>query len=394
MKVIVLTPFYRPGVGGSGQLIDDISQALAQRGDDVAVLTYSFDIDAEADFDTRQPFPIHRIAAWHWRRSGSAQSAVALLRLCFTFRPDVIVCGAAFPTALIAMVARFTFGTPYVVYTHGEDVSFRSSQRIAPRLSGMALARAAAVIANSSFSAQQSKSLMRRPRPVDVVHPWIDVSAFAPADDDHVDTVRRRHGLGGQRLILTVARMELRKGHDRVVQALPEIAASFPDVRYMIIGKGDAGRIMGIAAEVGVADRMLILDYVSPDDLPAYYRLAEVYTMVPRCDPDTGFVEGFGMVFVEAAAAGRPTVASSEGGCRDAVVDGETGLLVDPDDAHAVAEAVICLLGDPDRAAQMGARGFDRAKQFSSDRQLARIAERITSAVANRRQWRDRLRRF
>jgi phosphatidylinositol alpha-1,6-mannosyltransferase len=393
VKVVVLTPFYRPGVGGSGQLIDDIAQELFRRGDDVAVLTYSFDVDAEAEFDPQQPFPIHRVAARQWRNAGSVQSVFALLKLCLRYRPDVVVCGAAFPTALIAVVSRVVFSTPFIVYTHGEDVSFRPTQRIAPRLCGWALSLSKSVIANSSFSAEQARQLMRRCRkPVSVVHPWIDAEAFAPVDQSKVDELRVRHGLQARKVLLTVARMELRKGHDRIVQALPEIAEQIPEVTYLIIGKGDPGRIMEIAADLGVQDRVQILDYVSTEDLPAYYRLCDVYVMVPRRDPNTGFVEGFGMVYVEAAAAGRPTIAGSQGGCRDAVVDGETGLVVDPDDSHAVARAVVSLLSDPERAAQMGLRGMNRARMFSRECQLGRLGRLITAAMTSRRR-RARLRR-
>ncbi len=149
--------------------------------------------------------------------------------------------------------------------------------------------------------------------------------------------LRRLHGLEGKPVILTVGRLaagEQYKGHDRVIRALPQVAASCPAVVYLIVGDGDdRPRLAGLAQAEGVQERVVFAGQVDETDLPDYFRLADVFAM-----PSVG--EGFGIVFLEAAAAGAPVIAGNRDGSVDALADGAVGALIDPRDASALAAAL------------------------------------------------------
>jgi phosphatidylinositol alpha-1,6-mannosyltransferase len=170
---------------------------------------------------------------------------------------------------------------------------------------------------------------------------------------------RERHGLGDDPVLFTLARLVPRKGIDTVLDALPAIAQAVPGVRYVIAGDGpDRPRLQALAARRGLAERVRFVGRVGEEELAPAHSAADVFVMPARSDPPD--VEGFGLVFLEAGACGTPVVGARAGGVPDAIVDGETGLLVPPDDATALARACIGLLRDPDAAARMGERARAR----------------------------------
>lgn len=170
---------------------------------------------------------------------------------------------------------------------------------------------------------------------------------------------RRARGLGDARLIVSLGRLVPNKGFDRVIEAMPSILARSPDTVYVIGGTGpDGARLRELAEALGVAEQVEFIGRVPDEELNAFYSAAEVFATISREAPPA--IEGFGIVFLEAAACETPAVAGRSGGIPDAVLDGETGLLVDPDRAQDVAGAILALLEDPARARAMGQRGRRR----------------------------------
>jgi phosphatidylinositol alpha-1,6-mannosyltransferase len=190
-----------------------------------------------------------------------------------------------------------------------------------------------------------------------VVHMGTDPTQFRPGVETATLRTRAEFPDGGTRWLVTVARLEQLKGIDTVIQALPAILQRAPDVGYVIAGRGpDRERLERLAQELGVADRVRFLGLVGDQDLPAVYNLGSVYLgmsrRVGRMD-----VEGFGISLVEASACGLPVVAGNSGGIPDAVRDGETGILVPPEDPAALADAVCRLLTNRELATQLGQNG-------------------------------------
>jgi phosphatidylinositol alpha-1,6-mannosyltransferase len=233
------------------------------------------------------------------------------------------------------------------------------------------------VIANSSYTRDQLVELGVPPSKIALLYPGVDVERFRPGQP-HGDLDAAIGLAPGQRLIVSVGRLSRRKGFDQVIRALPILVRRGLDIRYVVIGIGeDWDYLHTLAQDMNVSDRVHFLGHVSPEDLPRWYNAADVVTMPNR--EIAGDTEGFGMVFLEAAACGKPTVAGMAGGTGSAVIDGVTGLRVDGASTEAVAYALSRLIEDPALAAELGANGHRRAL---SDFSWESVAERTVGLHA------------
>jgi phosphatidyl-myo-inositol dimannoside synthase len=199
----------------------------------------------------------------------------------------------------------------------------------------------------------------------------VDLKRFHPGHE--TADLRRAIGLHGhQKLILSVGRLSRRKGFDQVIAALPALIDSGIDVHYALVGIGEDREYLGHhAVTTQVAERVHFLGHVEPADLPRWYEAADVFAMPNRSvNSDT---EGFGMVFIEAAACGTPSIAGRAGGTGSAVLDGRTGLRVDGEDLAAVVHALRRMLGDEPLNRRLGEAAAARARsEFSWDQVAAK----------------------
>jgi phosphatidylinositol alpha-1,6-mannosyltransferase len=187
--------------------------------------------------------------------------------------------------------------------------------------------------------------------------PGVDAEAFAPTAD--AAQLRRRYDLTGRPVIVCVSRLVPRKGQDTLIAALPAVSAALGrPATLLLVGDGPYRRQLEQAAQrLGVAAQVRFTGPVPAGELAAHYQAGDVFAMPCRTRRAGLDVEGLGIVFLEASASGLPVVAGSSGGAPEAVRDGETGFIVDGRDVAAVADRLIVLLAEPDRAAAMGAAG-------------------------------------
>src|SRR5439155_852526 len=188
-------------------------------------------------------------------------------------------------------------------------------------------------------------------RDVRVVPLGTTPSHFHPGTDPR--PVRAKYGLDGGPWLLTVSRLDTHKGIDTVIRALPAVRAAFPTTRYAVAGVGARGpEFERLAAQLGLEDAVTFLGFVADAELPAPYNAASLYVGASR--RYDLLAEGFGIALVEASASGLAVVGGDSAGVADAVRDGETGMLVDPEDAAAVAAGIVRLLGDDQLRARLG----------------------------------------
>ncbi len=274
---------------------------------------------------------------------------------------------------------------PFLVYAHGNDI-MRVLQDVWPR-QRTDLQAADRVVANSRFTAGLVEQAGVDPRRIHVVHPGCDAERFRPRD---ADPALRERLLGARArgpVLLTVGNLVERKGHDVVIQALPQVIRRVPNATYLIVGDGSHRNALDHFARVaGVRDHIVFAGRVDADDLPAVYALSDVFVMPSRVRPADCDVEGFGLVFLEANACGKPVIGGRTGGIPEAIVDGETGFLVDPESPADIAGRLLTVLSDPDRAAEMGRRGRSRViSLFSWAGAAVQIHELVTKMVTNPR---------
>jgi phosphatidylinositol alpha-1,6-mannosyltransferase len=181
--------------------------------------------------------------------------------------------------------------------------------------------------------------------------------------------VRRIHHLEHSRIVLSVGRLVARKGFDTLVRAMTIVQRTHPRATLVVIGDGPECDALEVLAKVERASARF-LGQLDDATIAAWYAASDVFALLPRELLD-GDVEGFGIVYLEAGAFGKPVVGTRSGGVPEAVVDGETGLIVPPDDSAAAAEAITLLLRDRDLAQRLGAEGARRAQEQYGDTQFA-----------------------
>jgi len=283
---------------------------------------------------------------------------VRAAKLAATHRYTAIFAGRVLPEGLVAWATGRLFGRPVLVYAHGEELTnWGRGKKFAAMC--FVFRRADAVLANSDFTRDTLVGLLGVDSGrIAVVYPTVDEERFRPGLTGE-DLRAAIATSPAQRLILSVGRLQRRKGFDSVIRALPMLLQRGIDAHYALIGIGeDRQYLERLAGELGVADRVHLLGHVSYEDLPRWYAACDLFAM-PNRDID-GDTEGFGLVFLEAASAGKPVLAGTAGGTGSAVVDGVTGLRVDGERADAITQALARLLSDPDEAERMGRNGRAR----------------------------------
>ncbi len=261
----------------------------------------------------------------------------ALSLYLLRYRPDHVFCGHINLVSMVSLLCRL-LKIPYTVLTYGKEVWYEL-----PTAEKRALSAADGIVSISRYSRDLAcKANQIAPEKFTMLPCVVDGTAFTPGDDDP-DWVER-YQLQRAKVLMTVARLwpgDIYKGVDVTIRALPKIAEAFPEVKYVVIGRGDdQPRLAKLAAELGVADRVVFAGFVPDEALVAHYRLADVYVMPSK--------EGFGIVYLEAMACGVPVIAGDDDGSADPLQDGRLGWQVPHRDASAVAIACIEALGKED----------------------------------------------
>ena len=335
----------------------------------------------DREVDAGLPFPVRRIRIPTGEGSVSKRlkTGVTLLhalKMAALERPSRLHCGQVLSSGVAGWACQRLFGVPYVIYVYGSE-SIRWGGGRTGGWMRRALGESGRVVTNSDATSEEFRSFGVPEEKLMRVYPGVDPRRFRPGPKD--PDLLRRYDLDGKRVILTVARLDQRKGHDVVLRALARLDA--PDVVYLIAGRGrEEARLRALAGACGVADRVRFAGFIPEADLAGVYNLCDVFAMPNRVTEGTalaGDVEGFGISFVEAGACGKPVVAGRSGGAVEAVLDGETGLLVDPRSDQETAEAIQRLLEDPAEARRLGEAGRRRAEALFDWDALARQVEAI-----------------
>lgn len=342
--------------------------------------------EQERHFDRSEPYLIQRSSVWArlfhlgGHRIGliSRLARVAIIfylfwRVLWISQIDLLVVGHVLPLGSVAAALRRLKGIPFLVVTYGEDVSVYARR---PRMRAMlvtAFREAAAVLCLTRDSAEEIASVApQMVGPVEVLSPQ---AVLPPPSGNPPDLSKVLQPFPARRFLLTVSRLVPRKGIDTALRAFAQLAAELPDVGYIIVGEGpDKVRLQKLAGELGIADRVGFVP--GADSVADFYYACEAFVMPNRTMPD-GEREGYGIVFLEAALAGKPSIAGRSGGAPDAVEDGVTGLVVDPDNPAATAEAMRRLLNDPGLARRMGEAGQQRALAIASPAAFREKLERV-----------------
>ena len=367
-RLLVLTELFLPTKGGTAVCAAEVYRRLGGKG--IHIVTA--EVPGAAAVDARHPNTIHRLNLKRvaWLRPESlamyARFFFKSLALALAHRFDAIHAFRALPEGLAAWaVARLT-RRPVVVYAHGEELtSWGSGGKY--KAMRFALRHADRVVANSEHTRATLLAMGVAAARIAVIYPGVDVSVFRPGLD--AEDLRASLGIGrADKLVFSVGRLSRRKGFDQAIRAVARLRSEGIAVRYVIAGIGeDADYLDGLIAEhrlQGIAHR---IGAVEDADLPRWLNACDVFAM-PNRDIN-GDNEGFGMVFIEAAACGKPSLAGAAGGTGSAVLHGETGLRVDGVSVEAVTDGLRSLLTQPAQTLEWGQRALQRVeREFAWER--------------------------
>ncbi len=379
MRLLFVTQDFPPDVGGIQTYSWEVARRLAGRAEALSVVAP--DRPGAAPVDRAASFPVTRLPI---RPDLLPLLLLTALPARARRRQIDVAVHAQWQTVGASVLARALFGHPrhVVCAVHGRELLFNPASTYPglgaayDRVRRGLLRQVDAVLPVSKYTAGLLREQGVPPDCTHVVPNGTDPEHFRPRDG----TALRRHlGLTGRSLLLTVGRLVRRKGIDTVLRALPAIVRGRPDAAYVIAGTGpERPRLERLAGRLGVEDRVHFVGQVDHDRLPLYYSAADLFVM-PAREPGPD-VEGFGLVFLEAGACGTPVLGSRAGGIPEAIRDGETGLLVPPDDPARLAEAALRVLTDPELADALGQRGRRRAVHESS---WAHVADRIYGLLSS-----------
>ncbi len=356
-KILLITLEYPPQKGGVASYYFGLVEELRRQGYEVQVISQAL------------------LSKWFWPRwlRGYVTVRAAVKRE----KPDMFFVGHILPLGTVAYLLRKR--VPYVVFTHGMDVLMAQKSWRKRWLLKKILVHAKLIVASSEFTKAEIGKIGRgekltivnfSPQSI-IVYPCPNTMQDATLED--VEALRQRLGLGGKKVLLTLGRVVERKGHDLVIRALLEILKHVPEAVYIVAGVGSyLGKLGKMVEELKLQNVVRFVGAVSDEDRALYFSFCDLFVMPSRQIGSD--VEGFGIVFLEAAMFGKPSIGGRSGGIPEAILDGKTGALVDPNDPAAFARIVVQLLRDDALRHELGQNAKARVMhEFRWEKQVGKL---------------------
>jgi phosphatidyl-myo-inositol dimannoside synthase len=382
MKSLLISSYdFPPQTGGISRIMGTLALALGP--DEVCCLTAvsstSLDDEGMAGVNVyRRPRAFAKSRAVQALSFGAAVAEIILRE-----RPQLVQMATVYDGYVGLWLQRW-LKLPFVIYAHGNEIfDALASSWPKPRLS---LKRAARVLANSRFTARCVEKAGVDPARIEIINAPCDINRFRSVTPDRDLQVKLLGSAERKPVILSVGRLVERKGCDMVIEALPKVIEQFPRVVYLVVGEGPyRPQLEQRISARGLGDHVIFAGRVPDDELPYLYALSDVFVMPSRERLESGDVEGFGLVYLEANACAKPVIAGRSGGVPDAVIDGVTGFLVDPLSSEDIASAITRVLSFPELARRLGSQGRDRVLQeFTCPRFVDRVRQICRSVVDER----------
>jgi len=372
VRCLIVTTHFRPLIGGALTVYDALARCAP---DQIALLTASSDytngheVDGWRAFDRDAPYEITRLAALRPQMLAPGAGIIAKIiskfkgllinrrvlrettRCALRGNFDVVCIGAQDALGWMVKPLQDRTNAKVIIYVHGEEVSQVAYSDKAESQRKTALKAADGLTAVSSFTAGLLSTKYGVPMErIQLQNNGVDLQTF---NGVLRVTDRTKYRLPNGPYVFSCGRLVERKGFDKLIEAWPKVAAAMPGVKLVIGGKGplEAGLIASIA-KLGIGDSVQMLGWIEEGALASCYGFADLFIMPNRTMPD-GDTEGFGLVFLEAAAMGTPSIAGRAGGAVDAVIDGETGLFVDGNNTGEISSALIEILSNDTRRQAM-----------------------------------------
>jgi phosphatidylinositol alpha-1,6-mannosyltransferase len=349
-KILLVTGDFLPIKGGISTTFFELSSKIPQ----ITVLTKKTRNDKA--FDSLHQISIRRVNILN----KFMQPFIFLInafRIVKKEKIDKLMCGQLLAPGFVGYIIHKLLTKPYFVWTYGPEFQ---ENKLFFSLMKMILKNATKIITVSNFAKSQLIKQNILPSKIAVFYPGVNTVRFNP--NLNAEKILKRHNLHNKLVLLTASRLDTNKGIDKMIDLMPEIIRKYSNAVYVIVGIGREEHNLKKLAQKRSKENIIFVGEVSDEELPLYYASCDVFILLTREVPSKGFIEGFGMVFLEANACGKSVIAGKAGGSPEAVEDKITGLVVDPLNEEEILSSIEKLLEDRNLREKLGSNGRIRAE--------------------------------
>ncbi|RMF56558.1 MAG: glycosyltransferase family 1 protein [Calditrichaeota bacterium] len=379
MRILMITFEFPPQPGGVGTYSYQLAKHLSRLGNTVTVLanTNYMSETCIADFDLRDhPFQIIRYRRYRNKLAKIFHRIWLTWKVFRRKKFDLLFIPYAH-AGILGWGLQKLYGIPYVMMGHGSEFLYRNP--VLAKVIKMIFEGANLVLVNSHYTAQlvqkriTNRNLMIIPLGAD--DEIYDYKKYSFGD------IKSRYNVSGRKIILTVGSLSERKGHRFVIEAIKFLKADFPEILYLIVGRGSQeNQLQQLIAVNNLEEHVRLIGFVPTEKLPEYYALCDVFILNSTID-HKGDVEGFGIVLIEANLMGKPVIGTRDSGMEEAIEHGKNGLLIPMNNIEATVWALRELLANPVKAQEMGEYGYRRAKREMTWKKVAEKTNRALKEV-------------
>lgn len=362
-KTLLISEIFPPTHGGSGRWFLELYSRISRE----EYLIAAGQTDGDKEHDKKHDLNVLRLKlsspAWGIKSLTGLKyywsNFLELRKLIKQHDIRQIHCGRCLPEGVFGFLMNKLYKIPYLCYIHGEDIEAASSSRELSYIVKKVLENSSTLIANSKNSQQILINHWNiNPDKAIVLNPGMDANRFIPAE--YNEEVRKNLGWGNHTVLLTVGRLQQRKGQDMLIQALPQIKKIFPDILYAIIGGGEEKPALEkLVNDLNLKNNVLFMSEISDEKMIQCYQQCTLFVLPNRTIGRD--IEGFGMVLAEAQSCGKPVLAGDSGGTAETMNIGETGYIVDCTSPEPLSRKIIEILEQKDLMSAMGKKGREHA---------------------------------
>lgn len=357
-KILVVTLEFPPTIGGIATYVTQFARSI----DPKYVCVYAPRMAGDKAFDGGEPYRIFRkkqLLGFFWPRW--IPTIFHFFSIAKKEKIEMVAVNHVLPLGYAALVLKKVRKIPYIIISHGTDVLYATAHPWKKKMLKRVIDGAEQVVFNSeSIKRRFLERLPEFEHKSVVVYPCPDKAFLSTVDAEKVEKLRRSLALQGKKVILSVSRMDIGKGFQHLVHAMPEILAREPHTVWLIVGDGPKREeIFEAVQKLSLQNVVRFIGSVPHEELGVYYHLADLFVLLTHTAGERE--EGLGLVFLEAASAGKAIVAGKSGGVEEAVIDGETGRVFDVyHEAGKVVDTIAELLGDKEKREMFGSAGKRR----------------------------------
>lgn len=384
MKILIATPDFPLWDGGISTVSFEVAMGLHRLGHEISVLTPIQEAN-DRSFDRTLPFKIFRIRNIKDHYLKTYYHIFRMNQLMKKYKFDLIIAQSWYPSGIAARDVAKRHRINMTVTVHGNEVlNPRFATQFWLKKMEKVFDEANKIFCISNYTSQKLRQKLRNLSNIDkkiaIVYNGVDYNYFSPAKPD--EKLVRKYNLEGFKVILTLARLVERKGQDMVIRSLQEIKKHIPKIKYVICGRGNyEGRLKDLVKKLNLTDNVVFTGFIPNEYRAKSYNLCDLYIMPSREIPEKGDVEGFGITYLEANACEKPVIGGKTGGVLEAIIDGETGFLVNPRDYNEIAKTCIALLSNQDLAQRLGKNGRRRIIQTFNWENICRQIDKYISTL-------------